>query len=78
MDYSDIGQEGIDSWDEVNLSLSLFRYEPGKLGRTDKATQFILCFKEFGSDCFSDAVAQVFEAMERFAESWKREFDCRR
>jgi hypothetical protein len=48
VDHSNIGRERIDSWDEDNLSLSLFQYKPGKIGQTDTATQFILCFKEFG------------------------------
>ncbi len=77
MDYRNIYRERIDYWDAGNLSLSLFRYKPGKIGQTDTATQFVLCFKEFGSDCFSTAVAQVFEAIGKFAEDWKREFDCR-
>jgi hypothetical protein len=77
VDYSNIGRERIDSWDEDNLSLSLFRYKPGEIGRTDTATRFVLCFKESGSACFSTAVAQVFEAVGKFAEDWKREFGCR-
>jgi hypothetical protein len=75
--YSDIGQERIDYWDPDNLSLSLFRYKPGKLGQTDKATQFVLCFKESGSACLSTACVQVYKALGKFSEDWKREFDCR-
>jgi hypothetical protein len=75
--YSDIGQERVDYWDEDNLSLSLFRYKPGKLGETDKATQFVLCFKESGSACLSTACVQVYEALGKFSDDWKREFGCR-
>jgi hypothetical protein len=77
VDYSNIGRRRIDSWDEDNLSLSLFRYEPGKLGRSDEPTQFILCFKDSGSACLSTACVQVYEALGKFAEDWRREFDCR-
>jgi hypothetical protein len=75
--YNDIGRERIDFWDEANLSLSLFRYKPGKTGQADKATQFILCFKESSSACLSTAVVQAYEALGKFAEDWKREFGCR-
>jgi hypothetical protein len=77
VDYSDIGRERIDFWDEDNLSLSLFRYKPGKLGQTDKATQFVLCFKESGSACLSTACVQVYEALGKFSEDWKCKFGCR-
>jgi len=71
------GRERIDFWDEDNLSLSLFRYKPGELGQTDTATQFVLCFKESGSACLSTACIQVYEALGKFLEDWKREFGCR-
>jgi hypothetical protein len=77
LDYNDIGRERFVYWDEDNLSLSLFRYKPGKI-RTDKATQFVLCFKESGSACFSTAC--VYEALGKILEDWKREkreFDFR-
>jgi hypothetical protein len=74
--YSDIGRERVDFWDDDNLSLSLFRYKPGKHGQTDKATQFILCFKESRSACLSTALMQVYEAMRKFSEDWRRELGC--
>jgi predicted amidophosphoribosyltransferase len=77
MDYSNIGRERIDFWDEDNLSLSLFGYKSGKLGQTDKASQFVLCFKESGAACLSTACVQVYEALGKFSEDWKRKFDCR-
>ena len=75
--YGDIGRERIDYWDEDNLSLSLFWYRPVKSGQADKATQFILCFKESGEACLSSAPVQVYEALGSFAADWKREFGCR-
>lgn len=75
--YADIGRERIDYWDEDNLSLSLFRYKPGKTGQTDRATQFILCFKNSGSACLSTACVQVYEALGRFSEDWSAKFGCR-
>lgn len=73
MDYSDIGRELFVHWDEDNLSLSLFRYKPVKLGQPDKATQFVLCFKESGSACLSTACVQVYEALGKILDAWKRE-----
>jgi hypothetical protein len=75
--YSDIGRERIDFWDDDNFSLSLFRYNPGKPGESDKATQFILCFKNSGSSCLSTACVQVYEALGKFSEGWDAEFGCR-
>jgi hypothetical protein len=72
--YSDIGRERIDYWDYDNLSLSLFRYKPGG---SDKATQFILCFKNSESSCLSTACVQVYEALGKFSEDWNAEFGCR-
>jgi predicted amidophosphoribosyltransferase len=77
LDYDNVCRKRIDFWDEDNRSLSLFRYEPGKLGRSDEATQFILCFKDSGSACLSTACTQVYEALGKFADDWRREFDCR-
>lgn len=77
VDYSDIGRKRIDYWDEDNLSLSLFRYKPGKSGRTDEATQFILGFKASDSACLSVALMQVHGAVEQFSERWKCELGCR-
>jgi predicted amidophosphoribosyltransferase len=77
VDYDNISRKRIDFWDEDNRSLSLFRYEPGKLGRSDEATQFILCFKDSGSACLSSACVQVYEALGKFSEDWRHQFDCR-
>ncbi len=76
MDYGDIGRKRIDFWDEDNLSLSLFRYKPGKSGLTDEVTQFILGFKASDSACLSVALMQVHGAVEKFAERWKYELGC--
>ena len=77
MEFSHIGRQRIDFWDEDNLSLSLFRYRPGKSGQTDEATQFILRFKESDSACLPVALMQVYEALGRFSEDWKCELGCR-
>jgi predicted amidophosphoribosyltransferase len=74
--YSDIGRKRIDFWDEDNLSLSLFRYKPGKSG-TDEVTQFILGFKALDSACLQAAAMQIYDAVGKFSEDWKREQDCR-
>jgi hypothetical protein len=75
--YSDIGRKRIDFWDEDNLSLSLFRYKPGKSGLTDEVTQFILGFKASDPACLPFALMQVQGAVENFSESWKCELGCR-
>jgi len=75
--YSNIGRKRIDFWDEDNLSLSLFRYKPGKSGQSDEATQLILGFKKSDPGCLSAALMQVNDAVEKFLEIWKREHDCR-
>lgn len=75
--FSDIGRKRIDYWDEDNLSLSLFRYKPGKSGQTDEVTQFILGFKEGDPECFKEAMIQVYDAVGKFSEDWKCERHCR-
>lgn len=75
--YSNIGRRRIDFWDEDNLSLSLFRYRPGKSGQTDEATQFILRFKECDVDCLPVALMEVYDAVGKFSENWKHELGCR-
>jgi hypothetical protein len=75
--YDDIAQKRIDYWDEDNLSLSLFDYLPGRSGQTDEVTQFILRFKECDSACLPVALMQVHDALGKYLERWKREFDCR-
>ena len=75
--FSDIGRKRIDFWDEDNLSLSLFRYKPGKSGQTDDVTQLILGFKNGDSECFKEAMIQVYDAVGKLSEDWKRERGCR-
>ncbi len=75
--YSDIGRKRIDFWDEDNLSLSLFRYKPGKSGLTDEATQLILGFKNSDPICLSAALMQVNDAVGKYSEIWKSELGCR-
>jgi predicted amidophosphoribosyltransferase len=75
--FSGIGRKRIDFWDEDNLSLSLFRYKPGKSGQTDDVTQFILGFKNGDPECFKEAMIQVYNAVGKFEEDWKSERGCR-
>jgi len=75
--YADIGRNRIDFWDEDNLSLSLFRYNPVTSGLSDDVTQFILGFKDSDSDCLGRATMEVYDAMAKFSEDWKCEYDCR-
>ena len=75
--YNNLSRNRIDFWDEDNLSLSLFRYKPGKSGQTDEVTRFILGFKEFDPACFQAALMHILDALRKFSEDWKRELDCR-
>jgi len=75
--YEDIGELRNVRWNEDNLSLSLFCYKPGRSGQTDRATQFILDFKNFSPNCLSTALRQVHHVLQEYVEQWRRDFDCR-
>lgn len=67
----------IDFWDEDNRSLSLFRYKPGAAGESDPVTQFILGSKDPDSIYHTTATEEVFDALSKFLDQWKNDFDCR-
>lgn len=75
--YDEIGSRRLDSWDEDNLSLALLRYKPSNSDATDQASQFILGFKNFDLSCVQVAMMQVYDAVRRFSEDWRRDFGCR-
>lgn len=66
--WNDIRWETDDFWDEDNLSLSLFVYRAGE-SETDFASLFVREFKSFNEDCIKEAVAHVFDALEKHAEN---------
>jgi predicted amidophosphoribosyltransferase len=74
---SSICRRRVDFWDEDNLSLSLFAYKPSGSGKPDEAAELIRGFKAGDPEFFKTAMIQVYEAVGKFCEGWKREHNCR-